>query len=306
MSTQCNWRALRPNRMRSRRQYLQPDRQKTTGRPSTALRRCASSAPIDLGKIRGEFTPASSTNTSRSAAAAPGFPLKISPVATTEPQSTSSIGRIQARVMMTQAIDESARHDSRTWRRTGCARGRERGRPDETLPSGPFLSSPGFGWRDPADVLDRLGSLSFPGAVRHGPGWWMAAVFQFDRAAVRSRPGVRITASPGVTGTGRDRAVLLAQRDRREGGDRRTRGAWWPETGRRLSRSVQQMRRPQPMERRRSPVTGRGRVRSPFSVERSSGLRPVRRPLPVTSSGVHGLRIGSPGLGGTTTARGSS
>ncbi|GAB7109986.1 hypothetical protein JCM4814A_83010 [Streptomyces phaeofaciens JCM 4814] len=41
------------------------------------------------------------------AAAAPGLLLKISPVATAEPLSTSSIGRIHARIMVTQAIDES-------------------------------------------------------------------------------------------------------------------------------------------------------------------------------------------------------
>jgi hypothetical protein len=92
-------------------QYLQPGRQKMTGRPSTALRCCASCAPIDLGKIRGEFTPASARNASRSAAAVPGFPVKICPVATPEPLSTSSIGWIQARIMVMHAIGES-KHSS--------------------------------------------------------------------------------------------------------------------------------------------------------------------------------------------------
>ncbi|KFG71203.1 hypothetical protein FM21_36225 [Streptomyces mutabilis] len=90
-------------------QYMQPGRQKTTGRPSPALRRCASCAPIDLGNIRGELTPASGRNASRSAAAVPALPVKICPVATAEPLSTSSIGRNQARIMVMQAIDESKR-----------------------------------------------------------------------------------------------------------------------------------------------------------------------------------------------------
>lgn len=38
MSTQCSRRALRPKRMRSRRQCRQPGRQQTTGRPSAVLR----------------------------------------------------------------------------------------------------------------------------------------------------------------------------------------------------------------------------------------------------------------------------
>ncbi|GAA2464334.1 hypothetical protein GCM10010388_65730 [Streptomyces mauvecolor] len=37
----------------------------------------------------------------------PGRPTTIISVATTEPQSTSSIGRIQARIMTTQATDAS-------------------------------------------------------------------------------------------------------------------------------------------------------------------------------------------------------
>ncbi len=37
----------------------------------------------------------------------PGVPLTISPAARTEPQSTSSIGKIQARIMRMKAVDES-------------------------------------------------------------------------------------------------------------------------------------------------------------------------------------------------------
>lgn len=74
MSTQCNWWALLPRRTRRRRQYVQPGRQKTTGRPSTALRRCASDALMPRGKTSGEFTPASSKNPAKKAAASPGLP----------------------------------------------------------------------------------------------------------------------------------------------------------------------------------------------------------------------------------------
>lgn len=49
---------------------------------------------------------ANSTNISGSAAASPGLPLRISPVATTEPQSTSSMDKVQVRATMTQAVDE--------------------------------------------------------------------------------------------------------------------------------------------------------------------------------------------------------
>ncbi len=104
MLTQCTWRAPRPRRMRRRRQNAQPGRQKTTGRPSAALRRRASDALIDLGKIRGEFTTARATNTSRDATAVPGFPLEVRPVARAAPQSTRTIGRIQARVIAAKAI----------------------------------------------------------------------------------------------------------------------------------------------------------------------------------------------------------
>jgi hypothetical protein len=87
-------------------QYVQPGRQKTTGRPSTALSRCASSALMGFGKIKGEFRPASARNTGRSTAAAAMSPLTICAATTAEPQSTNSIDRSQARIMVKQPSDE--------------------------------------------------------------------------------------------------------------------------------------------------------------------------------------------------------